>query len=121
MPAGHFQKPKLRWAQIEQDLLAVLFGLECFHQLTFGHTVHVQLEHNPLATIMQKPLLSAPKRLQTMLMCLQTYDVHIQYHPGRYLVLADTLSRAYPTKKSEEGSVEDIESINMLQYGPAYR
>uniref|UniRef100_A0A8C5QD11 Gypsy retrotransposon integrase-like protein 1 n=1 Tax=Leptobrachium leishanense TaxID=445787 RepID=A0A8C5QD11_9ANUR len=107
------------YAQIEKELLAVLFGMEKFHQFTFGQTVAVQSDHKPLESIMKKPLLKAPRRLQRMMLRLQMYDACIRYCPGKSLAVADTLSRAYLDEGSVEGSVEhQIETVNMLQYLP---
>lgn len=52
-----------QYAQIEKELLAVVFGLEKFHQYTYGRDVKVQSDHKPLEIIMKKPLHIAPKRL----------------------------------------------------------
>ena len=37
-----------RYAQIEKELLAVVWGLERFHQYTYGRPVLVQSDHKPL-------------------------------------------------------------------------
>ncbi|PIK62480.1 hypothetical protein BSL78_00577 [Apostichopus japonicus] len=67
--------PETRYAQIEKELLAVIFGLERFHEYTYGRKVTVQSDHKPLEMIAKKPLHRAPKRLQRMLLRLQKYDV----------------------------------------------
>ncbi|KAG1933981.1 retrotransposable element [Pimephales promelas] len=107
------------YAQIEKECLAILFGMEKFHQYTYGRSTEVHSDHKPLETITRKPLLDAPKRLQRMLLRLQRYDINVVYVPGRLMYLADTLSRAYLPECASEGSVEtEIETINMLQYLP---
>ena len=52
------------YAQIEKELLAIVFGVERFHQYTYGRKVVVDSDHKPLETIFGKPLVSAPRRLQ---------------------------------------------------------
>ena len=37
-----------RYAQIENDLSAIVFSVEKFDQFTFGRTAHVQSDHKPL-------------------------------------------------------------------------
>ena len=37
-----------RYAQIEKELLAIVFSVEKFDQFTFGRTVYVQSDHKPL-------------------------------------------------------------------------
>ncbi|KAK5853431.1 hypothetical protein PBY51_007214 [Eleginops maclovinus] len=107
------------YAQIEKEFLAMIFSLEKFHQYTYGRKVTVQSDHKPLENIVRKPLLSAPKRLQRMMMRIQKYDVDVVYLPGKDMVLADTLSRAYLPECSSFGSVEaEIETVNMLQHVP---
>lgn len=107
------------YAQIEKEFLAMIFSLEKFHQYTYGRKVTVQSDHKPLENIVRKPLLSAPKRLQRMMMRIQRYDVEVVYLPGKDMVLADTLSRAYLPECSSYGSVEtEIETVNMLQHVP---
>ena len=63
-----------RYAQIEKELLAIVFSCEKFDHFTFGRTVHVQSDYKPLESILKKPLYRAPKRLQALMMRLQRYD-----------------------------------------------
>ena len=102
-----------RYAQIEKELLSVIFGLERFHQYTYGRTVQVRSDHKPLESILKKPLHAAPKRLQRMLLQLQKYDIRLQYTPGKEMYIADTLSRAY-LKDLPNDNESDIEGVNML-------
>ena len=60
-----------RYAQIEKELLAVVWGLERFHMYTYGRKVTVQSDHKPLEIISRKPLYKAPKRLQSLLLRMQ--------------------------------------------------
>jgi hypothetical protein len=69
-----------RYAQIEKELLAVVFGLEKFHQYTYGQEVKVQSDHKPLEIVMKKPLHIAPKRLQRMFLRLQKYVIKLEYY-----------------------------------------
>lgn len=87
--------PETCYAQIEKDMLAVVFTLNKFDQYIYGHPVTVQSDHKPLSAIASTSLRSAPKRLQGMLLKVQKYNVSIVYKPGREKHLADTLSRAF--------------------------
>ena len=82
------------YAQIEKELLAIVFGAEKFNQYTYGRKVYVESDHKPLEVIYGKPLVAAPKRLQRVLLRLQKYDLEIGFKPGQHMYLADTLSRA---------------------------
>lgn len=59
------------YAQIEKELLANVFSVKRSHQYVCGVKVNVQPDHNPLETILRKPLGTAPSRLQQMLLQLQ--------------------------------------------------
>jgi len=93
-----------KWAQIEKEALAVLYGLERFDQYTYGRKVVIQNDHKPLENILRKPLSQAPKRLQDILMKLFRYDFDFQFMKGTELVIADTLSRALIETREEQQS-----------------
>ena len=84
-----------RYAQIEKELLAILFGMERFHQYTYGKEVIVESDHKPIEMIHQKSLSSSPPRLQRMLLRLQRYTYTVRYKPGSEMHVPDMLSRAY--------------------------
>ncbi len=68
------------YAQIEKELLAIVFACEKFDQYIFGKSdVVVESDHKPLETIFRKPIHSAPKRLQRMRLRLQSYDIRVEY------------------------------------------
>ena len=109
-----------RYSQIEKELLAQVFGLEHNHQYAYGRRVILHTDHKPLVSISSKPLASAPKRLQRLLLRLQQYDTEIRYRPGREMYLADTLSRAYlslsPTDTQRSETEKEVESIHAVDY-----
>ena len=82
-----------RYACIERELLAIVYGVERFHTYLYGQKFLIKTDHKPLVMITQKPLVNAPPRLQRMLLRLQQYDFKIEYKPGKEMTLADTLSR----------------------------
>ena len=90
-----------RYANIERELLAVVFGCERFHTYVYGKPFAVETDHKPLEMIHKKSLASTPPRLQRMLLRLQHYDVSIKYRPGKEMVLADSLSRLSPIPDKE--------------------
>ena len=92
-----------RYAQIEKELLAVCFACTKFHDFIYGEDIIVETDHQPLVTIVKKPLHNAPARLQRMLLQLLKYNITLVYKKGKELFLADTLSRApLPTTHSDE-------------------
>ena len=83
------------YAQIEKELLAIVFGVERFEGYVYGRKIFIDTDHKPLESIMKKSLLSAPKRLQRMLLRLQKFDLDVSYRRGTEMHMADPLSRAY--------------------------
>ena len=106
-----------RYSQIE-ELLAQLFGMEHNHQYVYGRKVILWTDHKPLVSITKKPLASAPKRLQRMLLRMQQYDYEIHYKPGRDMLLADTLSRAYLENHKPSSTEVEVEHIHAAQFLP---
>ena len=80
------------YANIERELLAIIFGYEKFHTYLYRRTFIVETDHKPLEMISIKNLIAAPARLQRMLLRLQQYDMVITYRPGKEMLLADALS-----------------------------
>ena len=104
-----------RYAQIEKEMLAIVFSLERFNQYTFGRHVKVESDHKPLESILLKPLSRAPRRLQSMMMRLQKYDFTVHYERGKNMHLADT-SRAFLQFECDDG--DDLEFVNMVNCLP---
>ena len=92
------------YAQIEKELLAVVFSLENFDHCVYGQRVTVETDHKLLLPIMKKAILQAAKRLQRMLLQLQRYDISQIYRRGTDMHVAATLSRAAIQASQEEQS-----------------
>ena len=99
------------YAMIEKELLAVLFGCERFHQFIYGKKFTIINDHKPLQSIFKKSLNSAPLRLQRMMLRLQKYDIEFVYKPGKDLLIADALSRAFLNETSEEIPEKEIVAL----------
>ena len=97
------------YAQIEKEMLGVVFACERFHCYVYGRQFVVETDHKPLISISEKPLCDAPPRLQRLLLRVQKYNKKLIYVPGKQLIIADTLSRAYSTKHNLSSTEEDIE------------
>ncbi|XP_026050672.1 uncharacterized protein K02A2.6-like [Astatotilapia calliptera] len=84
-----------RYAQIEKETLGLVFGCGKFHSYVYGlPTFTAETDHKPLISIRKKNLNDITPRIQRMMMVLQRYDFELIYMPGKYIVLADALSRA---------------------------
>ena len=104
------------YAQIEKEMLAIVFGCERFHDYLYGQReITVESDHKPLEAILKKPIHQAPLRLQKMILRLKPYAVNVKYIPGSHLVLADALSRAY--LPSQAADKPDEFEIHVLDSG----
>ena len=102
-----------RFAQIEKELLAIVFACEIFDTYIYDRdVVTVETDHKPLEGIVRKALNSAPERLQRMLLRLQRYNLEIRYKKGTEMFLADTLSRAFLPKAQVSALVHELEEID---------
>lgn len=106
-----------RYAQIEKEMLAMVYALEKFNQFTYGRHVTVYSDHKLLEAIRKKPLTCAPKRLQGMIMRLQKYNLEVQYEKGKNMHIADFLSRAY-LPHTEHPTGANFEHVNMASFLP---
>lgn len=93
-----------RYAQIEKELLAIVWSCEKFDAYLYGRgEITIESDHKPLENIIKKPLDHAPMRLQRMLLRLQRYTITVVYKRGEEMYIADTLSRAYlPYSRTEK-------------------
>ena len=110
-----------RYAQIEKECLAIVFACAKFSQyITRREVITVETDHKPLQSIFKKSLLTAPSRLQRMLLRLQRHNLNVKYKPGSQMYVADHLSRAYLSQTKDTPKDEfqvftlELEEINPL-------
>ena len=77
-----------RYANIECEMLAVVFGCLKFHHYLYGRSFVCNSDHQPLENIHLKHLSDAPPRLQRLLLKLQPYDITIKYLPGHKVAVS---------------------------------
>lgn len=83
------------YAQIEREALGITWAAEKFAEYITGIQVIFETDHKPLVQILQsKSLDTLTPRLQRFRMRLMRYDYSITYVPGKYLKVADALSRS---------------------------
>ena len=80
------------YANIEHEMLAVVFRAEWFRTYVYGRPFTIESDHKPLESITKKSLADTSTQLQCMLLCLQEYDYVLLYGPGKEMALTDTLS-----------------------------
>ncbi|GFW02837.1 retrovirus-related Pol polyprotein from transposon 17.6 [Trichonephila clavipes] len=99
------------YAQIEKELLAIVFSFEKYHNFVYGRKVVVQSDDKPLMSIVNKPMHKISSRMQRMILKLLKYDFEINYVPGSQMFLADTLSRAFPVSETVR---DDPKMLNIV-------
>ena len=88
----HLNDTEKRYANIEWELLALIFACERFHTYLYGRAFIAESDHKLLEIIILKNLVAAPSRLLRMLLRLKQDDVTVCYRPGKEMLLVDTLS-----------------------------
>ena len=89
-----------RYSNIERELLPIVFALERLNHYTFGRTVTVQSDHQPLQSMWKKSVVSASPRLQRLLLRLAHYQINMEFPHGKENVIADALSRVSPLQSN---------------------
>ena len=107
-----------RYANIERELLAVVYGCKKFHSYLYGRSFVVKTDHRPIEQTYEKNLMQAPPRLQGMLLRLQSYDCVIKYLPGREMVTADALSCLSPLDEFEVPDM-NVKVHHLIRITPA--
>ena len=102
-----------RYANIEREMLAVVFGCERFLVYVYGKSFVLESDHKPLEIINLKNLAAAPQRLQRMFLRIQPYDFVLRYKPGKQMMLADAMSR----QPSSESTQIDLDiKVSFVQF-----
>ena len=102
------------YAQIEKEMLAIVFGCTRFHQYIYGRPVIVHTDHRPIASIIRKPLSATPPRLSRMLLQLQKYDLDVRFVGGKNVPIGDLLSRQ-PLPETQEIAGLDLQVHTVIQ------
>ena len=111
---------EMKYAQIEREALAIVFGCEHFHTYLFGRSFVLETDHRPLEYLFQPKVHPSgkppPARIERWILRLQEYDFTVVYRPGAKN-LADPLSRLPlpTTTRSNMESCADRYVCNLVQ------
>ena len=81
------------YANIERELLGVVFSLETFKHFTSGRQTNIITDHKPLTSLFSKCLANTSPRLARMMLHISDYDANVLYQKGSKMFLSDALSR----------------------------
>lgn len=95
------------YAMCEKELLAITFIMSKFHHFIYGHkNIVVHTDHQPLLSIIKKDLHKIKNnRLKRLKMKLFPYQFELKYLPGKYMYVADYLSRNFLMKNVQDDVV----------------
>lgn len=97
-----------RYAQVEKEALASTWACEKFRNYILGKRIQIITDHKPLVEILgKKPVGELTARLQRFRMRLMCFDYFMTFLPGKYLFVADTLSRT----PVEQAPVDEIDVL----------
>ncbi|KAF0710957.1 Uncharacterized protein FWK35_00037749, partial [Aphis craccivora] len=107
------------YAQVEKEMLGIVFACKKFHKLIYGQRlVEIFTDHQPLISIMKKEINKIPNnRLKRMRLKLLIYNTDVKYCPGKYMYIADLLSRNYiqRVENTEENLNDVVHAINEVE------
>lgn len=109
------------YPSIEKETLAILYACRKFDQFLCGKVVRVESDHRPLQLIFKKPLLSAPRRLQWMLLSLQRYHLDVQYKCRKDMWIADILSRTTSETEESENGLQGPKEVYEFQINELFQ
>ena len=81
-----------RYATVEQELLAIIFGLQKFRHMIYGCVVNVYTDHRPLVWL--NSVVKNSSRLARWALLLQDYNITMTYVRGEEQI-ADCLTRLH--------------------------
>ena len=85
-----------RYANIEREMLAVVFRAASFCTYIYGWSFMIESDHKLLESVSWKNLGDMPAWIQCMMLHLQGYDLTIHYCLGKEMLIPDMLSQFSP-------------------------
>ena len=85
-----------RFAQVEQEALACVWGTLKMHQYVFGRHITIETDHKSLLHLLGETRAILPTssgHVQRWVLTLADYDYSLVYRPDKEMYCADALSR----------------------------
>ena len=80
------------YANIEHELLGVVFGVLHFKHFTVGNKVNIITDYKPLVSLLKKSLAACSSRLSRLILKIVDYPLKVMYQPGQKIVISDALN-----------------------------
>ena len=100
------------YANIERELLGVVFSLETFKHFTSGRQTNIITDHKPLTSLFSKCLANTSPQLARMMLCISDYDANVLYQKGSKMFLSDALSHL-SSDNTRQGKQSEIRGLNV--------
>ena len=100
------------YANIERELLSVVFSLETFKHFTSGRQMTIITDHKLLTSLFSKCLANTSPRLARMMLCISDYDANVFYQKGSKMFLSDALSHLL-SHNTRQGKQSEIKGLNI--------
>ena len=100
------------YANIERELLGVVFSLETFKHFTSGRQMNIITDHKPLTSLFSKCLANTSPRLAKMMLHISDYDANVLDQKGSKMFLSDALS-CLSSHNTRQGKQSEIKGLNI--------
>ena len=100
------------YANIERELLGVVFSLETFKLFPSGRQTNIITDHKPLTSLFSKCLANTSPRLARMMLRISDYDASVLYQKGSKMFLSDALSRL-SSHNMRQGKQSEIKGLSI--------
>ena len=101
------------YANIERELLGVVFSLETLKHLISDRQTNIITDHKPLTSLFSKCLANTSPRLARMMLHISDYDANVLYQKGSKMFLSDALSRL-SSHNTRQRKQSEIKGLNIL-------
>lgn len=107
-----------KWAQIDKEGYAIIFGIKRFHQYLFGRKFVLYTDHAPLVQIFS-PKKGLPvmtdSRMQHYAIFLQGFEFYIRHKNSKSNANADAFSRFPVVRNTNESTLEESDIFGISQ------
>ena len=90
-----------RWSTVEKECWAIHHALQKLHSWISCSQILVRTDHQPLRYILNSDTGSFNRKIDSLALTIASYNIDVEYLPGRANVVADLMSRK-PTSSTQE-------------------